>query len=79
MTGRRIGMLVVRGPAPQPPRRSYRGAWWLCDCDCGGQKVAPGCFLRAGDVTNCGCVKRERARTLVRFRWATRAVPEPAE
>ncbi len=43
MTGRRIGHLVVTGQTDS--ERS--GAYWDCDCDCGGKTVVSGCNLRA--------------------------------
>jgi hypothetical protein len=36
LTGQRFGRLVVRGRAPS--RNTYRDAYWLCQCDCGGNK-----------------------------------------
>jgi hypothetical protein len=29
--------------------------YWLCECDCGGNKVASTHNLRRGDIVSCGC------------------------
>jgi 5-methylcytosine-specific restriction endonuclease McrA len=33
----------------------------LCQCDCGGTKIASINKLRAGEVRSCGCMRRENA------------------
>jgi len=33
-------------------------AQWLCQCDCGGKRIAVGRVLRRGGVGSCGCAKR---------------------
>lgn len=56
ITGEKYGMLTVIS------RSDYKGknnsVWWNCQCDCGNTKVIRGDNLRAGNVTNCGCVKQ---------------------
>lgn len=32
-------------------------AYWLCVCDCGGQKTVRASHLHTGNVTSCGCAK----------------------
>lgn len=54
LTGKRFGRLVVVERAG-----SNRGATWLCQCDCGNQKVVRGGNLRNGNVKSCGCLNRE--------------------
>jgi hypothetical protein len=56
LTGQRFGRLVVVSYAET--RRSR--AFWLCKCDCGGEKVIAGKYLRKGLTQSCGCIKRER-------------------
>lgn len=40
-----------------------RDAAWLCQCECGNQKVVVGRSLRNGDTTSCGCYAIESRRT----------------
>lgn len=54
LTGQTFGKLTVLRPAEGDARI---GARWLCRCACGGETVAYGKYLRAGDVTSCGCKK----------------------
>lgn len=51
-TGRRFGKLVALKPDGK-----YRGKIkWLCQCDCGKQKIVIGCNLTSGGSASCGCV-----------------------
>lgn len=51
VSGRVFGMLTALRPVPTDdgPAR------WLCQCACGGQKMAEAGALRAGGVISCGC------------------------
>ena len=53
MEGRVFGRLTVArrltGAAPRPR--------FLCICECGQEKIAPGGDLRKGSVQSCGCMK----------------------
>lgn len=53
--GNRYGKLIVLERAPKPEGRP-KGAYWLCQCDCGKQKTVRGADLRAGNVNSCGCL-----------------------
>lgn len=54
LTGRRFGKLVVT-----PTFQTKGGhAYWLCRCDCGGEKMVRGSHLKDGHVTSCGCKPR---------------------
>jgi hypothetical protein len=55
LTGQRFGRLVVRGRAPS--RNKYGDAYWLCQCDCGGNKEASTHSLRRGKAPSCGCLR----------------------
>lgn len=55
LKGRRFGRLVVV---------SLKGFWnhrahWLCQCDCGGEKIVGSSALNRGAVSSCGCLMRE--------------------
>ena len=51
LAGRRFGKLVVMKRAENKNSRVR----WLCQCDCGNQKVCTAQQLKAGHVTSCGC------------------------
>jgi hypothetical protein len=53
LAGQRFGHLVVRGRAPSRNRDAY----WICECDCGGNKEASTYSLRRGDIASCGCLR----------------------
>ena len=44
------------------PKRHVAGGW-LCDCDCGAEKIVSGSHLRDGRVLSCGCLHIEVQRT----------------
>lgn len=37
-----------------------RSSYWLYSCDCGGEVIARNTHVRKGDVSSCGCIRRER-------------------
>ena len=49
--GNRYGKLVV----VRQVKDERRGAYWLCKCDCGNEKIASGSHLRKGYTNSCGC------------------------
>lgn len=55
LTGRRFGSLQVISRADRPEGLSSSGAYWLCKCDCGNNKVIMGKSLRTGKTVSCGC------------------------
>lgn len=57
--GAQFGRLTVREQAIKP---GDRHAAYLCDCECGGTKIATGSHLRQGLVKSCGCLKRDVRR-----------------
>lgn len=36
-----------------------RGAWWMCDCDCGNTNIVMAYNLKRGNVRSCGCIKND--------------------
>ena len=50
-TGNRYGKLVVVHQVSD----ERRGAYWLCKCDCGNEKIVSGTNLRGGYTSSCGC------------------------
>lgn len=53
--GNKYGKLTVIKKVPRPDGRP-KGAYWLCQCECGNEKIARGADLRAGSVNSCGCL-----------------------
>lgn len=61
LVGNRYGLLTVVSFSHIDSRRAY----WNCNCDCGGSKVALGNSLKAGDIRSCGCLAKRLFKTLV--------------
>lgn len=40
-------------------KSSYKGASWLCRCDCGNSIIVSSQSLRVGDTKSCGCYNRD--------------------
>ena len=57
MTGKRFGRLVVL--CRHGHRGKKKSITWLCQCDCGNQKVIIGEDLKSGSTRSCGCLKKE--------------------
>lgn len=52
LVGKKYGKLTVISRAEN---NKNGNTMWLCDCDCGGEKVALGYDLTHGRTTTCGC------------------------
>lgn len=65
LTGIRFGRLVVlcRGQDKVQPS-GKRIPMWTCLCDCGNTKDINGDSLRQGLTTSCGCIQKEKARSV---------------
>jgi len=63
LTGMRYGRLAVLSLADGIT--NSRGAKWLCRCDCGNEKIIPAHFMRSGGVKSCGCLQKEKAKSLM--------------
>jgi len=61
-TGKRYGRLTV---IRRSDKATYRGASWLCRCDCGMKTVVASCHLRKGDTRSCGCLRVDVGRELL--------------
>ena len=57
LTGKRFGRLIVVSFSHVD---AMRHAMWNCVCDCGGEKVIKGKFLRSGASSSCGCYAKEQ-------------------
>ena len=56
LTGQRFGSLVALEKAPSQNHHTY----WLCQCDCGNQKIIQTSHLTSGVTKSCGCKRDER-------------------
>lgn len=63
LTGQRFERLTVLDLAGMSSNRSAK---WRCRCDCGGEIVTQGKFLRSGQSLSCGCLRKERAAIATR-------------
>ena len=54
LTGRVFGLLTVLRKSDEKRGKS-RGVWWVCVCQCGGEKVCRGSSLSKGASVSCGC------------------------
>jgi hypothetical protein len=46
-------------------------AWWICQCDCGAQKVLRAKSLKGKGTVSCGCYRRDPAiRQAARWKLA---------
>ena len=59
LSGHRIGRWLVLYRTKPPPDRKYRSTCWVCQCDCGTERVVTTCLLRSGNSRSCGCLHRE--------------------
>lgn len=64
LTGQKFGRLYV---IKRAKNNKDGRTMWLCECDCGNQRVVSGKCLRNGHTQSCGCLNREinSNRTLV--------------
>lgn len=71
LSGQRFGRLdVVRCVSRQ--RRSL----WLCRCVCGNEITVPGYYLKSGDTSSCGCLRRELSAASIRARSTTHGMTD---
>lgn len=54
LTNQRFGNLTALKRVPRPAGLRSNGAYWLCKCDCGNEKIIMGKSLRDGKTKSCG-------------------------
>lgn len=73
LTDMTFDRLTVIERVPHPEYNSYKGAWWLCRCECGKEVAVPGTSLRLKRTRSCGCLLSETARAKLdharQYRW----------
>jgi hypothetical protein len=72
LKGRRFGRLIVLSLAET--RRGH--ARWLCQCDCGKEKVVAATELKRGNTQSCGCFQMERRIEMHRIHGENKRSPE---
>jgi hypothetical protein len=60
LIGRRFGRLLV---IKRSDNTNLGHSRWVCKCDCGIEKECIGFLLRNGDISSCGCYRREKRIT----------------
>lgn len=60
LTGQKFGYWTVIERAENHP--STRSVQWLCECECGTQRVIRASALKRGETKSCGCHKNDYNR-----------------
>lgn len=63
--GDKKGLLTVIKEVPKPENRKTKGKYYLCQCDCGNQKIIDKKSLVSGRVQSCGCLRAKRVSEAV--------------
>lgn len=63
--GRRFARLTVLHIDQSRTKGKWRRAYWICQCECGALRSIRGESLRNGNTKSCGCLTRERLRSLL--------------
>lgn len=63
LEGQKFVRLLVLDIAPVYNKR--QGAYWLCRCDCGAERIVLGRDLRTGKSRSCGCLHHEELKNRV--------------
>ena len=60
LTGKKFNRWTVLSKATRPKTTQNSGTYWLCQCECGTQRVVWGKSLQDGSSKSCGCLKGEK-------------------
>jgi hypothetical protein len=55
LTGKKFGRLTVIKQAETKNKKTY----WLCQCECGNEKIVWAWDLKSGSTRSCGCLAKE--------------------
>lgn len=58
LTGQIFGRLTVL--EKDKNKKTNSGSYWICQCECGTIKSIKSSSLRRGEITSCGCYRKER-------------------
>ncbi len=56
MVGKKYGLLKIVAVAELKNKAQHKA--YLCECDCGNQKIIVGASIRAGRSKSCGCLSK---------------------
>lgn len=59
LTNKRFGKLLVLKKVPRPEHLTTPGAYWLCRCECGKEKIIYSSSLLKGHTTSCGACRTD--------------------
>ena len=65
LTGMKFGRLTVIERAENKGKKVA----WLCQCECGNEKVVRGSDLKGDKVVSCGCYNREKTKKMNEENW----------
>ena len=65
LTGQRFGRLTVIKQLPNLKTEKHSYPQWECECDCGETVITTSSTLCSGNISSCGCLRRERHRKTV--------------
>lgn len=63
--GDKFALLTIIKEVPKPENRKTKGKYYLCQCDCGNQKIIDKKGLVSGRVQSCGCLRAKRVSKAV--------------
>lgn len=58
LTNQAFGRLTVL--EKDKTRKTNSGSYWICQCECGNIKSVKSSSLRRGEITSCGCYRKEQ-------------------
>jgi len=64
LVGKKFGRLMIMSDVGND---AGGNSLFLCQCDCGTERVVLGCHLRSGHTKSCGCYNRERMSEIHRL------------
>jgi hypothetical protein len=61
LIGQKFSKLTVIGKTETPPNLKWADSYWLCECECGSDKITKVSAhnLKTGVVKSCGCYRKE--------------------
>ena len=63
LVGKRFDKLtVIKAHGIQEGKDGSKRRKWLCECECGGQRITVTSALTSGRTRSCGCIQREDVR-----------------
>lgn len=76
LTQKRFGHLTALKRVEKPKELKSHGAYWLCKCDCGKEKIIMGKSLRSGHTLSCGACRTDIVDNLIGNKYSYLTVIE---